>query len=86
MKKSWVLLFNTVFRTVVAVIYVVLGYYVAFLSSFDLGYLGDVTPIRFLLGILFIIYGLFRIWRAYVYYQNNENNGVEYGSYKDDEE
>lgn len=86
MKKSWVLLFNTFFRTIVAVIYVALGYYVAFMSSFDLGYLGDETPIRFLLGILFILYGLFRLWRAYVYYRNSENNGVEYGTYNDDEE
>ncbi len=86
MKKSWVLLFNTIFRSIVAVIYIALGYYVAFMSSFDLGYLGDETPIRFLLGILFILYGVFRIWRAYVYYKNNENNGVEYGTYTEDEE
>jgi uncharacterized membrane protein HdeD (DUF308 family) len=86
MKKSWVLVFNTVFRSFVALIYIALGYYVAFQSSYELGYIGDETPIRFLLGILFILYGIFRLWRAFVYFKNNNNNGIEYGSYSDDEE
>ncbi|MEY2792466.1 MAG: hypothetical protein RJA76_458 [Bacteroidota bacterium] len=85
MKTSWVLLINTLFRSVVALIYIALGYYVAFMSSYELGYIGEETPIRFLLGILFILYGIFRIWRALVYYKNNKNNGIEYGSYEDED-
>lgn len=79
-------MFNTIFRSIVAIIYVALGYYVAFMSSFELGYIGEETPIRFLLGILFILYGVFRLWRAYVYFKSNTNNGIEYGSYEDDQE
>ena len=84
MKKSWVILFNTTFRAIVAIVYITLGYYVAFMSSFDLGYLGEETPIRFLLGILFILYGIFRLWRAVVYYKNQ--NVSDYGTYEDDED
>lgn len=83
MNKSWVVLFNTLFRSIVAIVYVILGYYVAFMSSFDLGYLGEVTPVRFLLGILFILYGIFRIWRAVVYYKNEKE--PTYGTYDEED-
>ncbi|WP_164847841.1 hypothetical protein [Sandaracinomonas limnophila] len=83
MKKPWAVYFNLFFRTLVAIIYIALGYFVAFESDFDLGYLGDETPVKFLLGILFIVYGLFRLWRAYVYYKNSNEN--EYGTYSDEE-
>ncbi len=85
MKSSWVLLINTLFRSIVALIYIAMGYYVAFLSAFELGFVGEDTPIRLLLGILFILYGIFRVWRAFVYFKKNKNSGIEYGTYDEED-
>lgn len=71
---------NIFFRGFVALAYALLGMYVAFFSAFSLGDWQGV-PIVMLLGILFICYGLFRVYRAYLYFK--DVNEEEYGNYED---
>jgi hypothetical protein len=80
MKLPVAVIINISFRVVVAVAYSLLGAYVAFWSDFNLGDFAGVPIVR-LLGILFFIYGLFRLWRAYLYFK--EMNEQEYGQYED---
>lgn len=69
---------NILFRVVVALAYSLLGAYVALLSEFQLGdFVG--IPIVKMLGILFFVYGLFRLWRAYLYYKGMSDQN--YGHY-----
>ena len=79
MKMPIAVLINIVFRIIVSLAYGLLGIYVAFFSEFNLGDWFDL-PITFFLGILFITYGLFRLWRAYAYYR--ELNEDDYGKYE----
>jgi hypothetical protein len=72
---------NISFRVFVAFAYTLLGAYVAFWSSFDLGTWNGV-PIVLSLGILFILYGLFRIWRAYLYFREADES-TNYAEYED---
>jgi hypothetical protein len=72
---------NISFRVFVAFAYTLLGAYVAFGSSFDLGTWNGVS-IVLLLGILFILYGLFRIWRAYLYFREADES-TNYSAYED---
>jgi uncharacterized membrane protein HdeD (DUF308 family) len=81
MKRSLAIWVNISFRVFVACAYTLLGAYVAFWSDFDLGTWSEV-PIVLLLGILFILYGLFRIWRAYLYFRE-ANESQNYGQYED---
>ncbi|MBP6054779.1 MAG: hypothetical protein KA527_04000 [Cytophagaceae bacterium] len=81
MKQSLALWVNIYFRVFVAFAYTLLGAYVAFWSSFDLGTWNGVS-IVLLLGILFILYGLFRIWRAYLYFREADESS-NYAEYED---
>jgi hypothetical protein len=81
MKRSLAIWVNISFRLFVACAYSLLGAYVAFWSDFNLGSWGNV-PIVFLLGILFILYGLFRIWRAYLYFRESDEP-TNYAEYED---
>jgi ABC-type Mn2+/Zn2+ transport system permease subunit len=81
MKRSLALWVNISFRVFVAFAYTLLGAYVAFWSSFDLGTWNGVS-IVLLLGILFIFYGLFRIWRAYLYFREADESS-NYAEYED---
>jgi hypothetical protein len=81
MKRSIAIWVNISFRLFVALAYTLLGAYVAFWSDFDLGTWSGL-PIVFLLGILFVLYGLFRIWRAYLYFRDQDES-INYGEYED---
>ncbi|MEN9729381.1 MAG: hypothetical protein RLZ91_498 [Bacteroidota bacterium] len=81
MKRSMAIWVNISFRVFVAFAYTLLGAYVAFWSSFDLGTWNGV-PIVLSLGILFILYGLFRIWRAYLYFREADES-TNYAEYED---
>ena len=81
MKRSMAIWVNISFRVFVAFAYTLLGAYVAFWSSFDLGTWNGVS-IVLLLGILFILYGLFRIWRAYLYFREADES-TNYSAYED---
>lgn len=81
MKRSMAIWVNISFRVFVALAYTLLGAYVAFWSSFDLGEWGGVQ-ITLFLGILFILYGLFRIWRAYLYFREADESS-NYAEYED---
>lgn len=85
MKKPLAIWINVFFRTIVAIAYASLGYYVAFVSEFQLGLLMGV-PTVYLLGILFMIYGLFRLVRAYIYLKEfeelNDDTSEKYGEYE----
>ncbi len=72
------MIINLAFRIIAALAYISLGVYVGFMAEYFLGAWFGV-PITLFLGILFILYGLFRCWRAYAYYQ--ELNEDEYGKY-----
>lgn len=72
---------NIFFRFFVALAYALLGSYVAFWSDFDLGLWNGVS-IVLMLGVLFIIYGLFRIWRAYLYFRSSDES-PKIGEYED---
>lgn len=52
----------------------------AFYSEFDLGTNFGV-PTIVLFGLLFMAYGLFRIWRAYAYFNSTEEDEEEYQKY-----
>ncbi len=64
----------------VAFAYFLLGLYVAFYSEFDLG-MNFGIPTTVLFGLLFMAYGLFRIWRAYAYFNTTEEEEDEYQKY-----
>ncbi len=72
------MIINLAFRIIAALAYISLGVYVGFMAEYFLGAWFGV-PITLFLGILFILYGLFRCWRSYTYYQ--ELNEDEYGQY-----
>ncbi len=76
MKLSIAAIINITFRIVVSMAYLLLGIYVAFISEFNLGSWFDL-PITFLLGTLFILYAFFRLWRAFVYYRDLDENEYE---------
>ncbi|AWL10075.1 hypothetical protein PQG46_06395 [Aquirufa nivalisilvae] len=71
---------NVFFRFFAALAYFFLGYYIGFWSEFQLGILLDM-PTTFWLGILFMLYGIFRIWRAFLYV--SETKDPDYGNYED---
>lgn len=80
MKRPVAIWINVAFRLIVAFAYFLLGLYVAFYSEFDLGItLGVPTIILF--GLLFMAYGLFRIWRAYAYLKSTDEEEDEYQKY-----
>ena len=85
MKKPLAVWINVFFRTIVAFAYASLGYYVAFVSEFQLGFLMGV-PTIYLLGILFMIYGLFRLVRVYIYFKELDDSiddaSEKYGEYE----
>ena len=81
MKRPIAIWVNISFRLFVALAYTSLGAYLAFWSDFDLGFFNGI-PIAFLLGILFVLYGLFRIWRAYLYFREADES-INYGEYED---
>ncbi len=81
MKRSMAVWVNISFRAFVALAYTLLGAYVAFWSAFDLGTWNGL-PIVLLLGILFILYGFFRIWRAYLYFREADES-TNYTQYED---
>jgi hypothetical protein len=53
---------------------------VAFYSEFELGTNFGV-PTIVLFGLLFMAYGLFRIWRAYAYFNLTDEDDEEYQKY-----
>jgi hypothetical protein len=80
MKRPVAIWINIGFRLMVALAYFLLGLYVAFFSEFDLGtYFG--LPTVLLFGILFMAYGLFRVWRAYAYFKLTDSDDEEYQTY-----
>ncbi|MFA9198698.1 MAG: hypothetical protein ACEQSO_04545 [Aquirufa sp.] len=74
---NWI---NIGFRLIVAFAYFLLGLYVAFYSEFDLG-MNFGIPTTVLFGLLFMAYGLFRIWRAYAYFNTTDEEEDEYQKY-----
>ena len=80
MKRPVVIWINVGFRLLVAFAYFLVGLYVAFFSEFDLG-MNFGIPTIVLFGLLFMAYGLFRIWRAYAYFNSTEENDEEYQEY-----
>ncbi len=52
----------------------------AFYSEFDLGTNFGV-PTIVLFGLLFMAYGVFRIWRAYAYFKSTDEEDDEYQKY-----
>jgi membrane protein DedA with SNARE-associated domain len=78
MKLVLATIINLAFRIIAALAYIFLGVYIGFFAEYFLGSWFGV-PITLYLGILFILYGLFRCWRSYAYYQ--ELNEDEYGQY-----
>jgi hypothetical protein len=87
MKKPLAIWINIFFRVLVSFAYASLGYYVAFLSDYQLGQMMGV-PTVYLLGLLFIIYGLFRLVRAFIYFKENDgdvkedDSSEDYGKYE----
>jgi hypothetical protein len=82
MKKPLAIWINIFFRVLVSFAYASLGYYVAFWSEYQLGQMMGV-PTVYLLGLLFIIYGLFRLVRAFIYFRENDGNNEEDDSSED---
>jgi len=80
MKRPVAIWINVTFRLIVAFAYFLLGLYVAFYSEFDLGTNFGV-PTIVLFGLLFIAYGVFRIWRAYAYFKSTDEEDDEYQKY-----
>lgn len=80
MKRPVAIWINVGFRLIVALAYFLVGLYVAFFSEFDLG-MNFGIPTIVLFGLLFMAYGLFRIWRAYAYFNSTEENDEEYQEY-----
>jgi fatty acid desaturase len=66
MKLSAAQMINVLFRLIAALAYCLLGVYVVFWSGAQLGFWSEV-PISLFLGILFLLFGFFRFWRAYLY-------------------
>jgi len=67
------------FRLTVAFAYFLVGLYVAFYSEFDLGETFGL-PTIILFGLLFMAYGIFRMWRAYAYFKSTDEED-EYQKY-----
>ncbi len=82
MKRSLASWVNISFRVFVALAYTLLGAYAAFWSNFDLGSWSEI-PVIILLGSLFMVYGLFRIWRAYLYFRETDES-ENYVTYDED--
>ncbi len=80
MKRPVAIWINVGFRLLVALAYFLVGLYVAYFSEFDLG-MNFGIPTIVLFGLLFMAYGLFRIWRAYAYFNSTEENDEEYQEY-----
>lgn len=80
MKRPVAIWINIGFRLIVAFAYFLLGVYVAFFSEFDLGTKFGV-PTIILFGLLFMAYGLFRMWRAYTYFNSIDEDDEEYEKY-----
>jgi hypothetical protein len=80
MKRPVAIWINVGFRLIGALAYFLLGMFVAFFSEFDLGTNFGV-PTIVLFGLLFMVYGLFRIWRAYTYFNLTEEDDEEYQKY-----
>ena len=80
MKRPVAIWINVGFRLLVALAYFLVGLYVAFFFFFDLG-MNFGIPTIVLFGLLFMAYGLFRIWRAYAYFNSTEENDEEYQEY-----
>jgi hypothetical protein len=80
MKRPVAIWINVTFRLIVAFAYFLLGLYVAFYSEFDLG-MNFGIPTTVLFGLLFMAYGLFRIWRAYAYFNTTDEEEDEYQKY-----
>ena len=76
MKRPVAIWINVAFRLLVAFAYFLLGLYVAFYSEFDLG-LSFGLPTIILFGILFMAYGIFRMWRAYAYFKSTDEDEDE---------
>jgi hypothetical protein len=53
---------------------------VAFYSEFDLG-MNFGVPTIVLFGLLFMAYGVFRIWRTYAYFKLTDEEDDEYQKY-----
>ncbi|MHA8065216.1 hypothetical protein V7S76_00910 [Aquirufa sp. ROCK2-A2] len=86
MKKPIAIWINIFFRVLVSFAYAGLGYYVAFFSEYQLGFMMGI-PTVYLLGVLFMIYGAFRLVRAFIYFKENdhineEDANDEYGKYE----
>ncbi len=80
MKLSAAEVINVLFRLIAALAYCLLGVYVAFWSEAQLGIWFGLS-INYYLGFLFLAYGFFRFYRAYLYYKElNEDEYGEYGS------
>ena len=80
MKRPVAIWINVTFRLIVAFAYFLLGFYVAFYSEFDLGTNFGV-PTIVLFGLLFMAYGVFRIWRSYAYFKSTDEEDDEYQKY-----
>lgn len=80
MKKPFAIWINIVFRILVAMAYFILGLYVAFFSEFNLG-TNFGLPTVLLFGLLFMAYGLFRLYRAYTYFKSTDEDDEEYKTY-----
>lgn len=68
MKLSAPAFINVLFRLITGLAYCLLGVYVAYWSEAQLGFWFDVS-INYYLGLLFLAYGFFRFYRAYLYYK-----------------
>ncbi len=82
MKLPIAIIVNISFRVVVALAYSGLGAYVAGWSDFQLGDFAGI-PIVKMLGILFFVYGIFRLWRAYLYFKETDES-ENYVTYDED--
>jgi hypothetical protein len=80
MKRPVAIWINIGFRLIVSFAYFLFGLYVAFYSEFDLGITFGV-PTIVLFGVLFMGYGLFRIYRAYAYFKSTDEDNEEYQAY-----
>lgn len=80
MKRPFAIWINVSIRMIVAFAYFLVGLYVAFFSEFDLGSNFGV-PTILLFGLLFMAYGLFRMWRAYAYFKSTDEDNEEYQKY-----
>jgi hypothetical protein len=80
MKRPVAIWINIGFRLIVSFAYFLFGLYVAFYSEFDLGFTFGV-PTIVLFGVLFMVYGCFRMWRAYAYFTSTDSSDEAYQKY-----